>query len=482
MRILAVLILITIQSPAQYSFVNSYTDNSFNPTIHPYSCMQSAEGSFLFALTGTDTSGQEGLLVIKANYTGNTIWSKYYHSNNYIPRTMAATRDSGCIIGGDKFIMKLFADGTVAWMKTFNSRTAFSIDQYSGGYVVGLLQLPISIGGSCCYDIIKIDESGIIQSSFELGNYVNANQTWIYNVKSMKNGGFLIGNTVFSLTSPGSNLFIADSSFNLYTLMEAYDSDHCFGIQTTDGNVVIAYNNFGVPSFAKFDSTGTVLWETQSSGNFSISAIDTLRNGGIIIAGLDSTDFVISRIDGNGQLLDSYKFCCADTPVVKSTFDGGFITFGIDSLNHNAVLYKVDSLGVCTKTYIDSLVSTLPSLLYFPWSVPGMSNTINIFNDFVNANDVTLIQNQICFSTMLEEITFPIIKISPVPSKGIFHIYTDTEIHNYELIINDIQGRIIYHSNDFEKDIDIRNQQNGIYFLRVNFENKIIYQKLVIAK
>ena len=74
------------------------------------------------------------------------------------------------------------------------------------------------------------------------------------------------------------------------------------------------------------------------------------------------------------------------------------------------------------------------------------------------------------------------LQIYPNPSKGIFSLSADTK--NFKIKISNIVGEEIYSSemNSFYKTIDLSNQSNGIYFLRINSENGTATKKIIINK
>jgi hypothetical protein len=116
--LLLIVILCTIYTNAQSGFITAYSDNQFNPTIRPYGCTQSKDGNFLIVATAKNPQTLLGsLLIIKINMQGDTIWTNYYDLIYETPRTITAAQDSGDIIGGDRFILKINANGNVDWLK-----------------------------------------------------------------------------------------------------------------------------------------------------------------------------------------------------------------------------------------------------------------------------------------------------------------------------------------------------------------------------
>lgn len=73
------------------------------------------------------------------------------------------------------------------------------------------------------------------------------------------------------------------------------------------------------------------------------------------------------------------------------------------------------------------------------------------------------------------------IKIYPNPNNGIFNL---TDIQNAKITITDITGKIIYSENNLKNNskIDLRSFANAIYFIKIEDNNKIFHNKIVLEK
>ncbi len=76
------------------------------------------------------------------------------------------------------------------------------------------------------------------------------------------------------------------------------------------------------------------------------------------------------------------------------------------------------------------------------------------------------------------------IKLYPNPTDNYIYIAYDKEkLQDNTLIINDIQGKIVFQKTLNEDKIDVTNYPNGIYFLQIRKEDKVIFrEKIVILK
>ena len=72
--------------------------------------------------------------------------------------------------------------------------------------------------------------------------------------------------------------------------------------------------------------------------------------------------------------------------------------------------------------------------------------------------------------------------LSPNPNKGNFTIKLNNNINNFSTIITDVMGRGVYSNtiNKNEAEIDLSNQNPGVYFVTVNSNNSYTTQKIII--
>jgi hypothetical protein len=77
------------------------------------------------------------------------------------------------------------------------------------------------------------------------------------------------------------------------------------------------------------------------------------------------------------------------------------------------------------------------------------------------------------------------LKIYPNPSNGIYQFELDkVEMEGLEIIITDINGRNINSEFNLKNNsIDLSNQPNGVYFVKILQSNAVIHhQKLILIK
>lgn len=76
------------------------------------------------------------------------------------------------------------------------------------------------------------------------------------------------------------------------------------------------------------------------------------------------------------------------------------------------------------------------------------------------------------------------IQIFPNPNNGIFQIYNAAETNPLYINIFDINGKIIFEklfNNESVLNIDISDFQSGIYFIKFNYEDAILMEKMILT-
>lgn len=105
-------------------------------------------------------------------------------------------------------------------------------------------------------------------------------------------------------------------------------------------------------------------------------------------------------------------------------------------------------------------------------------------NGFVEeSNETENIKTLKSESTLLNVDKICAIEIFPNPSTGMFKISPRNCIQNIrEISLQNTVGKIIYHTNEITKseiNIDLSNASNGLYVLKVFYEDKVLVQKLI---
>jgi hypothetical protein len=303
------------------------------------SVQQTSDHGYI-ASTVTFAHGRALLRVLKLNRDGDVVWQKLYGEigNEYHQNSVRPTRDGGYIVATvttafgagnqDIWILKLNADGTVAWQKTYGG--AGNDDQNSiretsdGGYIVAGNTLSFSNNNGAGW-ILKLNADGTVAWQKTYGVQGGC---WMDIVQqTTKDGGYIVAGGTNSAGAGGWDAWIL-----------------------------------------KLAADGKVVWQKTygKAGNDEISSIQQTAEGGFIANGYmtdkSGTFTWVMKLDPMGKIIwqKTYgeTFVCKNIPSVQDTcgfgsiqetFDHGFVLAGSRKSaitgQHNGFLAKLDPNG-----------------------------------------------------------------------------------------------------------------------------------------
>ncbi len=500
------LTLVSVFAEAQSTFQKTYGTTGHD---WAYCTRQTTDSGYI--ITGLFDS-KWGLL--KTDVSGNALWTKTFGVNGdgYF---VTQTTDSGYIIlgqydlgGGTNQVPMLIKTNTIGdtlWVKmigTFNT-TVQSLEQtMDGGFVcAGSINLA---NGKELY-LVKTDTAGnfIWAKSYR---DINAESTAAI-IKQTVDSGYIIAgySTIFSSGNSNISLVKTDDVGNLIWNKD-YDimgNDVIKSVkQTNDGGYILSgYTNNGQDAFLlKTDSSGTFLWTKIYGGPGYDEAFDAslTTDGGFILAGhtnsfgIGGYDVYAIKTDSSGNLQWSKTYGGTNFEwalSVKQALDNGYVigayTNSFGSGNTDMYLIKTDSLGnsscnqtnaattVSTHSTIDnnpSLMVTSQTAFHPPYTVTDSNNiviTTSCTTSHVNEN--ASLHNQI--------------SIIPNPSNGMFKLLFETKIINRTVEIFSATGTKVYSdkiAGAFQKEMNLKNMDAGIYFVKVLDGSYSTMQKLII--
>jgi hypothetical protein len=326
--------------------------------------------------------------IFKTDRSGNLIWSKTYGgSNDDQGQKVIQTNDGGFILVGfsmsadgdasvnagtqDKWIIKLDANGTMLWEKSFGfsgSDQAFSViaTNDNGLLMVGFLDITASGGAGNDFSgnttqhgvgefwAHKLDSNGNIQWRRFFGG---TNNDRAYDVVETADNGYMIvgaaESTDFDVSNPkGSYDFwivkidtegtlIWEKSFGgseidiAYAIARSTDGNYVIvgDVRSTDGDISNAYGNADL-WVIKIDANGTLLWENSfgGSGFDTARGIEASLDGGILVSGATrSSDNNISQNFGQNDFW-IIKLSASGNLIWEKSFGGSGIDFSYDIL------------------------------------------------------------------------------------------------------------------------------------------------------
>ena len=436
---------------------------------------------------------------------------------------------------GDFWIVKLDANGTIEWQKTYGGSAdewAYSISQtIDGGYIVSGFSnsndgdATINKGLSDCW-IIKLDSLGNIewQKSYGGSSGENANS-----IKQTIDGGYIFAGFSGSINGDisGHHGGVTFSDFWVVKIdvsgviewEKSYGGtsyEYAFDIQlnqdggymvagkarSTDGDVT---NNNGGEDYwlIKIDSLGNLLWQKNygGTGNDIANSVQPTIDGGYILAGTsNSTDGDITGINNGGidgwivktdnlggiewEKLYGGSFN-DDAQTVRRTVEGNYIFTGKTGItSYDFWVVEMDSTGGINwqQTYGGSSSD-------YAYSISQTND-----NGFIMCGGSTSLDGDVTgnhglddfwvvklnpYTGMDELITEQEINVYPNPTNGIFTI--NTQLKDGYVEVYDLVGKKVITEKIKEKNtiINLQSTKKGIYLLKILIENKAIVKKII---
>ncbi len=321
--------------------VNGYSVNA--GVDEGLSVVQTTDGGFAIAADINDhhyephTGGVDNhtTWVIKTDSLGNIVWKKGYLLS--YPRAIFQTKDGGFAVSGNRYILKLDAEGNEQWSKNFNSYFFTAIQASDGSYVLaGITDTSVDYGIA---NIIKIDADGNLLWNKTYSASSDYSYSRALSIVETEQGDYAIAG------EQGSAWFgIVDSQGNLKTSQKFPELEGTFtSIARADdgGFVLVGGNQIGgiyMPSkgiIAKVDSQGEMLWNHTYNNppnvGFWFLSVTQTGNDGYIVAGYSSALF---KTDALGELQwyfsssNDVSDVLGTTNSVTTTEDGGFAVVG----------------------------------------------------------------------------------------------------------------------------------------------------------
>jgi hypothetical protein len=484
--ILCFIIIFNNELLAQNSFVNQYTANV--STLKGYSCVEAKDGTYLLAAFGFSVSAlDDNLLILKMNGTGDTLWTKFYDLSipEEIPRDIMATADSGFIVSGDGFIMKAGMDGNTEWIKLTNTRSVKWIESIPEGYAFCLSDMQ----GSPIYNyILKTDFAGNFLSAFNMSGGV---QNWLYQIDRLISGDYAVSAALYSHTTPFAYLLLTDSNMNVKSFLYG-EGNNMRCMESNDHDLILTYAGDAGDHVLKMDTVGNIKWIKYFDAGYYPASIDTITDGGVVISGNyfwlgDSASLFVSRFDSTGNLVQTDLFCCYDDKaLVRSTSDGGYITFLTDSLYQRGIDFvKHGPLGStsCVQSGAGSSSTALQIPQYFVSSPLWFgSTTLPLLDDTAIVYSGCNL-SRLCISTEITHENFRPnqFQVVPNPVSDKFRIvFGDEFLDCRQFTIYDLLGNIIIASalDAKAQQIDLSSIRDGIYFVELLCRDQKITKRI----
>ncbi|KWT94959.1 hypothetical protein [Candidatus Magnetominusculus xianensis] len=308
-----------------------FDDVAFTATATP------DNGTVLGGYTRSYGAGDRDSFIVKLDEAGLPIWKYTYGgTGDEDVQSIKATADGGLIVAGytttfgagqyDMWIMKLTSEGAIQWQKTYGgllTEYAKSIEQTAdGGYIVAGYTGSFGDGAHDIWALrLRADGSILWQKTFGSTGLENT-----YAVRQTPDGGLIVAGQAnnFNLdpTSGSQNILLLKLDVSgTIQWQNAYGGPGIQTIYTIEntpegGYIFAAYSeSFGKGDqdvwIVKTDASGSILWQKTygGPGDDRAFSISRTQDGGYVAAGDTNSfgagglDLWVFKIDGQGNIL-----------------------------------------------------------------------------------------------------------------------------------------------------------------------------------
>jgi uncharacterized delta-60 repeat protein len=295
------------------------------------SIQQSADGGYI--VLGT-TFASSDLWVLKLDATGTPEWQKTYGGlTTDGPGSIQQTCDGGYVVAGntdsfgagglDLWVLKLDATGTPEWQKTYGGTdvdSAQSIQQTSdGGYIVAGNSVSFGAGGGDV-SVLKLDANGTVEWQ---RTYGGPDDDSAQSIQQTSDGGYIVAGSTNSFGAGGYDFWVlklnADGTVGWQYTYGGSNDDYVRSIQQTsdEGYIVAGHtNSFGAGAYDlwvlklhAYGNGGVVEWQrTYGGSNVDYAySIQQTSDGGYIVAGHTNSfggfyEAWVLKLDSNGNI------------------------------------------------------------------------------------------------------------------------------------------------------------------------------------
>jgi len=323
-----------------------------------YSVVETDDGGYALAGStysfGVGTPSSTNVYLVKTFADGTMAWNKTYGGPTYdYGSSVVQTSDGGYALAGSTssfglgyqvYLVKTDASGTMAWNKTYGGTSGdggYSVVQTSdGGYAIA--GYTDSYGPSRDFLLVKTYASGTMAWS---KTYGGTTHEWAYSVTQTSDGGYAIAGETDSFGS-GIQAYLVKTfadgtmAWNKTYGGPTYDYGYSM-VQTSDGGYAIAgytdsFGSGGQAYLVKTFADGTMAWNKTYGGSNGGSALSVVQtsDGGYVIAGFTGGDLWLVKTDSAGT--KQWNKTCGGPNFerarsVTQTSDGGYVIAGSTS-------------------------------------------------------------------------------------------------------------------------------------------------------
>lgn len=459
---------------------NVYTAGTFKDTTD----FDPGPGIFNLITTGINHAPNNGhAFILKLDTSGNFVWAKSLGGNlNTVANSIAVDKSGNLYTTGyfdgiadfdpgagvfslassnlpNIFISKLDVLGNFVWAKNLGGTSivkghAIAVDASGNIYITGEFQLTVDFDpGPGIFNLIAVGGIDIFISKLDAtGNFI-----WAKNMGGAENEWV-------------SSIAIDEGS-NVYTT-GFFSGTTDFDPGTGVVNLISASIDYDDIFVSKLDANGNFAWAKSMGGTLNDRSLFITLDAS---ANVYTTGYFVGTADFDPgpetfNLLSAYS----DVFISKLNTSGNFVW----AKNIRGSLFDV---GNAIAVDVSGNVYTTGRFEETADFDPGIG-TFNLTS--AGASDVFVHKMSIEPLTIKKSGTVSNITIYPNPTNGLFYIVVSEPINNIYIEIYNSLGILIYRQTSIKEHntIELVNQNNGLYFVKVMNDNKILAAQKIIKQ
>ena len=461
-------------------------------------------GYIMAGTTTSYGSGGRDVLVIKTNAVGDTLWTRTYGGplDNEYGFCVQVTDDGGYVVSGvassfydvegDMYLVRLTATGDTLWTRTYGGigyEWGSYVQQTSdGGFVIAGQTPAFGAGGFDVY-MVKVDANGGVAWT---KTYGSSGLETASAIQQTADGGYILsGQTSFG-AGTGDFLLVKTDATGTMEWAKAYGvagtEDGVTVKQTTDGGYVIGGSSENIlgPTgedmcLIRIDPAGDVLWAKLYGGSVTDECYEVIQtpDGGFALCGKSFSfstagdyDVYVVKTDAQGVVQWSKTYggstSSSHNEIGRSidvTSDGGYVIAGESMYGFgiglkNAYVIKTDALGMsgCNEGSPATITASYTHQVFVPPMFTSSGGTATLPATVVSAGTI---QTDLCIVSAVQESEVPGASLVayPNPASDIVRIEGTRSVGS--LTVFDVVGRQIAQVSSGQ--IDVSGWRDGVY-------------------
>lgn len=387
---------------------------------------------------------------------GGLTWSLLSLPFSFVANDIQLFNDSLAFAVGNHGKIAKSTDGAVNWMVTtlpaYPSATLESVFFINDS--IGFISGKTSVGAGPGL-ILKTTDRGTTWSSSIVGLAPLSKIIFVNDSVGFATDEYYGG--IYKTIDQGQNWYLVTSSGGIGLLNMSFPADSVGYCTGSNGRIL------------KTEDQGETWMVQYSKSSYDLRhSCFTNKSSGYCISGLNS----LIHINGANYVCPKSTF----SPSTLNTYVGDTINFGFYfyywQLNSETTYFwdfgdgSIDSLPYVSHVYTTGGDYTVTFIVRYKDCVDSSSCVIHID---IATNLIDLIKDKS-------------LSIFPNPTKGELNLIVNDEFKNGDLEIYDVFGKVVFQSviSNSKTKLEMNYIANGIYFIKVKLDEKIITRKIII--